>query len=106
MPSPFQATADGVRIAVRLTPKARRNQVQGVVADADGKAALKIAVTAAPVDGAANAALLALLAKQWRVPKSALRLVAGATDRRKILLLAGDGTALAKRLELWLEELA
>lgn len=106
MSSPFQATADGVRIAVRLTPRARRSQVQGPVADADGKTALKIAVTAVPEDGAANAALLALLAKEWRVPKSALRIVAGVTDRRKILLLAGNGAALTKRLELWLEGLA
>jgi len=103
MVSPFQAMADGVRIAVRLSPKASRNQMQGVVADADGKAALKIAVTAVPADGKANAALLALLAKEWRVPKSALSIVAGAGDRRKILLLAGDGAALAKRLEIWLE---
>jgi len=103
MASPFQAMADGVRIAVRLTPKASRNQVQGVVADANGKAALKIAVTAVPADGKANAALLALLAKEWRVPKSALSIVAGASDRRKILFLAGDGAALARQLEIWLE---
>ncbi|MGE0737109.1 MAG: DUF167 family protein [Alphaproteobacteria bacterium] len=103
MASPFQAMADGVRIAVRLTPKASRNQVQGAVADADGKVALKIAVTAVPADGKANAALLALLAKEWRVPKSALSIVAGASDRRKILFLAGDGAALVRQLEIWLE---
>ena len=103
MSSPFQPLADGVRIAVRLSPKAGRNQVHGAVADADGKLALKISVTAVPEGGKANAALVALLAKEWRVPKSALSIASGATDRRKTLWLAGDGAALAKRLEAWLE---
>ena len=103
MRSPFQPVAGGVRILVRLTPKASRNQVHGAVADAEGKAALKVSVTAVPAGGAANEALRALLAKQWRVPKSALSIVGGLSDRRKTLLLAGDGAAWSARLELWLE---
>ncbi len=99
--SPFSASGHGVRVAIRLTPKAARDRIQGLVADADGAAALKVAVTAAPEAGRANRALIALLAKSWRVPKSSLTLVAGATDRRKLVELAGEPKALLARLEAW-----
>ena len=103
---PFAAVADGVRIRVRLTPKAARDRVQGVVRDADGTAALKVAVTAPPEKGKANAALLKLLARAWRVPKSDLSLVAGHRDRRKVLHLAGDPDRLAAALADWLAGIA
>ena len=77
-PSPFGAAADGVRLRLRVQPRARRNQVDGLVAEADGGVALKVAVTAAPEDGKANAAVIALLAKAWGLPKSAFTVVAGA----------------------------
>jgi uncharacterized protein len=99
--SPFRAANHGVRVAIRLTPKAARERIHGVVADADGAAALKVAVTAAPEAGHANLALIALLAKSWRVPKSSLTLVSGAADRRKLIELAGDPKALLARLEAW-----
>ena len=95
---PFTAVADGLRVRVRLTPKAARDRVQGVVRDGDGNAALKVAVTAPPERGKANAALIKLLARAWRVPKSDLTLVAGHRDRRKALHLAGDPDRLAAAL--------
>ncbi len=79
-----------MRVRVRLTPRASADRLGGVRAEADGGVALKAAVTAPPEDGKANAALVALLAKAWRVPKSAICVVAGAADRRKILLVEGD----------------
>lgn len=96
-------TANGLRFAVRLTPKASRSRIDGVALDADGGRVLKVAVTAVPEDGKANAALIALLAKQWKVPKSAISITAGATDRRKTLFVSGDGEALRRRLEQWIE---
>lgn len=84
------AQPDGVRVAVRLTPKASRNAVQGVAPEADGGAVLKASVTAVPENGKANAALIALLAKAWRLPKGSFTIVAGATDRRKTIHVAGD----------------
>ena len=66
--------------------------------EADGGVALKAAVTAPPEDGKANAALVALLAKAWRVPKSAISVIAGASDRRKTLLVEGDPTLLLGRM--------
>ena len=54
--------------------------------------------------GKANAALIALLAKAWRVPKTGIEVVAGAASRNKRLALAGDGPALAARIAAWRKE--
>ena len=59
-------------------------------------------VTEPPEDGKANAALIKLLAKAWKLPKSAVSLVAGHTDRRKTLAVAGGPAALRPALERWL----
>jgi len=104
-PSPFSAAADGVRLRLRVQPRARRNRADGLVAEADGGVALKVAVTEAPEDGRANAAVIALLAKALNLPKSAFAVVAGAADRRKIIHLQGDPARLMQALEQWLEEL-
>jgi len=98
---PFSAAADGVRVAIRLTPRARRNRVEGLAAEAGGGVALKVAVTAVPEAGKANEALIALLAKEWRVPKSSIGVVRGATDRHKTLHVAGAPAALLAQLETW-----
>ena len=64
-------------LAVRLTPRGGRDAVEGWATDADGRPYLKVRVASPPVDGAANAALLALLAKTLKIPRSAVRLAAG-----------------------------
>jgi uncharacterized protein YggU (UPF0235/DUF167 family) len=81
-----------------LTPRASADRLGGVRDEADGGVALKAAVTAPPEDGRANAALVALLAKALRVPKSAISVVAGAADRRKTLWIEGDPVRLLERL--------
>lgn len=96
------AAAEGVRVAVRLTPRASRTAVQGLAADADGGTVLKVAVTAVPEHGRANAALIKLLAKEWRLPKGAIDVTGGATDRRKTLTVRGETAALTRQLEKWL----
>jgi uncharacterized protein YggU (UPF0235/DUF167 family) len=63
---------------------------------------LKVAVTAAPEDGKANAAVIALLAREWGVAKSAISVVAGATDRRKLVEIRGPSQELLARLQSWL----
>jgi uncharacterized protein len=100
--TPFTITDRGLRLAVRLTPKARRTRIEGLAAEAEGGSAIKVAVTAAPEGGKANAALVKLLAREWRLPKSSIAIERGATTRRKTLAIAGDGAALAVRLEEWL----
>lgn len=99
---PFVVTDGGVKLTVRLTPKASRDRVDGVAADAEGRAVLKVSVTAVPEDGKANAALIKLLAKAWKLPKTSIEIVQGATDRRKVLLISGDADELRQRLEQWM----
>ena len=102
----FSPGKNGVRIPVRLTPRARAERIDGIAADADGQPVLKAAVTAPPEQGRANAALIALLAKAWRLPKSSISIAAGATGRRKIVMVEGDIDDLMKRLEVWAKSLS
>jgi uncharacterized protein len=74
-----------VRFAVRVTPKGGRDAIDGWGADAEGRRFLKVRVSAAPADGAANAAVVALLAKALGRPKSGVRIVAGDTARLKLV---------------------
>lgn len=92
----------GLRVAVKLTPKASRDRVEGLAPEADGCVALKVSVTAVPEDGKANAALIRLLSKAWRVPKTSIDIVQGATDRRKTLLITGVPEDLRARLDQWM----
>ena len=93
---PLSPAAGGARLAVRLTPRASHNRIEGIVDEADGRASLKVSVTAVPEDGKANKALIALLAKSWKIPKSAFDIISGATDRRKTLLIAADTESVAR----------
>ena len=98
---PFQTGPDGVRVAVRLTPKGGRDAVDGLTRHADGRTALKARVAAAPEKGAANGALIALLARTWDLPKSSLEVVSGTTARTKTIRIAGQAAVLLPRLEAW-----
>lgn len=91
--------AEGVLVTVRLTPRGGRDAIEGVARLADGTEVLRARVRAVPEDGAANAALRGLLAKEFGVPASAVSLSAGAAARVKQLRIAGDGPALMARFE-------
>jgi len=95
---PFAIEDGGVRLAVRLTPRARRDAIGSIGEDADGRPVLAIRLAAPPVDGAANNALIAFLAKMLAIPKSSITIRSGETARRKMLFLAGDGDAIARKL--------
>jgi uncharacterized protein (TIGR00251 family) len=95
---PFAETADGVRLAVRVTPKASAERIIGLADEADGGVVLKVAVTAAPENGKANAALLKLLARAFRLPARDFAVVRGASDRRKIVAVMGAPAALTARI--------
>ncbi len=73
-----------VRVTVRAQPRASRDAIVGVH---DG--ALKIAITAPPVDGEANAAIVAFLAKRLGVAKRAVRVVSGDSSREKVVAIEG-----------------
>jgi uncharacterized protein YggU (UPF0235/DUF167 family) len=101
---PLRRLDDGVSVAVRLTPKAGADRIDGVAEDAAGARILKARVTTVPESGKANAALLKLLAKNWKLPKSSLSVAGGAKDRNKVVHVAGDPAALYERLSRWLKE--
>jgi hypothetical protein len=96
---PYSITADGVRLAVRLTPRASRNGLDGVGADADGRPFLRIRLTAPPVEGAANQALIDFLSEILAVRKKDIVIRSGDTGRFKILEVTGKPDALAARLD-------
>jgi uncharacterized protein len=91
----FQVDATGVTVSVRLTPKGGRDAIDGVERRDDGRAVLKARVRAAPSEGEANAALIALIAKALKVAPRQVRLMAGATSRIKRIQIDGDPAALA-----------
>ncbi len=99
---PFESVPGGLRVALKVAPKAARAGIAGVEADAGGRTRLVIRVTEAPEGGKANAAVVKLLAKAWKLPKGALRIAAGTKDRRKTLLIAGDPDQLVPQLRSWL----
>ncbi len=103
---PWTMRSDGLALAVRLTPKGGRDAIDGVERLADGSAVLKARVRAAPHEGAANEALVRLIAKALAVPPSRVSLAAGATARVKTLHVAGEATALCARLEALVGEAA
>jgi uncharacterized protein YggU (UPF0235/DUF167 family) len=70
-------------LTLRVTPKGGRDAVEGWTRDEAGRPLLKVRVAAAPADGAANAAVLTLLAKALKVPRSSLELISGETSRTK-----------------------
>ena len=76
--------ADGCRLAVHVAPRAAANRLLGPY-----RGALKVALTAPPVAGAANAALIDFLAEVLGIPRSRITLVTGSTGRRKLLHIAG-----------------
>lgn len=101
---PCQPIAGGIRLRLKVAPKAKRSAIGGLIdaagdAASAGEKALKVAVTAAPEDGKANAAVIALLAKEFGVAKSAISVVAGATDRRKIVEIRGPSAELMQKIQ-------
>jgi len=84
----LRAVPDGVTLAVRAQPGAKKTAIMGIYGEA-ATAQLKIAVHAPPLEGRANAALVAYLAETFSVPRSAVELSSGELSRSKVFLLRG-----------------
>lgn len=80
--------ADGCTVSVRVQPGAKRDAVVGLHGDA-----VKVALSAPPVDGKANEALIAFVAERVGLPRARVSLVAGATSRSKVLRITGKSAA-------------
>lgn len=77
-------------IRVKLTPSAKKTEIVGWADDENGECYLKVSVTAVPEKGKANKALITLLAKHFKIPKSSISIVRGGTERLKTLELPAD----------------
>ena len=95
----FTLVPDGARITLRVTPNASADRLDGAQTRADGSCALRVRVCAPPDKGAANHAVIALLAKALSLPKSALAISSGQTSKTKVILARGDTEALYTALE-------
>jgi uncharacterized protein (TIGR00251 family) len=84
LPPWIRVQAEAVMLAVKLQPRAARNEIGSAIG-----AELKIKVTAPPVDAAANEALLRLLAATLDCPRGAVRLIRGHTARHKTIQVTG-----------------
>jgi uncharacterized protein len=81
---PVRDTSAGVTFAVKVRARARKNSITGVVGDA-----LKLALTAPPVDRRANEACIEFLANLLEVPRSSVTIASGETSRNKVIRVAG-----------------
>ena len=84
----LRAVPDGVTLAVRAQPGAKKTAITGIYGEG-ATAQLKIAVHAPPLEGRANAALIEFLAETFSVPRGAVELVSGEHSRSKVFLLRG-----------------
>ena len=85
---PYSEVGEGVRLTVRVTPRASRSAAGGLVEIGEGRSALPVRLAAPPVDGAANRALIAFLADRLGVAPSSIRIVAGERARVKTVAIA------------------
>ena len=81
---PIRDTPAGATFAVKVQPRARKDAVTGVMGDA-----LKLALTAPPVEGRANQACIEFLAEFLNVPRASVTIVAGQSSRNKVVCVAG-----------------
>jgi uncharacterized protein YggU (UPF0235/DUF167 family) len=96
---PFRATATGVAVVVRVTPRGGRDAIDGIDILSDGKAVLKLRVRTAPTDGEANRAVISLVAHSLDVPRKSVRIASGETARIKHIVVDGDPALLLKKLQ-------
>ncbi|MEM5493694.1 DUF167 family protein [Hoeflea sp. AS16] len=99
MSSWYKIIDEGAELAVRLTPAASTDRIEGLVEDAAGVVRLKARVRAVAENNKANRALEKLIAKQLRIRKTAVRVVSGETSRSKIIRIEDDPAELPAALE-------
>ncbi len=89
---PLHETSSGVTFAVKVQPRARRNAIVGELGDA-----LKIALTAPPVDGRANQACIDYFANLLNLPRSSITIASGQSSRNKVIRVVGISADELKR---------
>lgn len=89
---PVKDSSSGATFSVRIHPRAKKNAVAGEIGGA-----LKLSLTAPPVEGRANDACIGFLADLLDVPRSSITIAAGATSRNKVIRIAGLSAAEVER---------
>jgi uncharacterized protein len=89
---PIKETSRGLTFLVKVQPRARRNEITGVVGDA-----LKLSLTAPPVEGRANDAVVEFLADFFDIPRSSVTITSGKTNRLKAICICGIGVEQLQR---------
>jgi uncharacterized protein (TIGR00251 family) len=93
---PFRETSGGVNFAIKVHPRAKKNAITGELGDA-----LKVSLTAPPVEGKANEACIDFFAKLLEVPRSSITIAAGQASRNKVIRVIGlSVTEIEKRLNI------
>ncbi|TMJ63625.1 MAG: DUF167 domain-containing protein [Alphaproteobacteria bacterium] len=95
---PWRYSTQGVSVALRVTPRGGRDEIDGLETLADGRTVLKIRVRAIAEGGDANRAVTELIAKSLGVPRARVRILSGTTSRLKQVAVDGDPAKLGDAL--------
>jgi uncharacterized protein len=95
---PWRYSTQGISVALRVTPRGGRDDIDGVETLANGRVVLKVRVRAIAEGGEANRAVTELLAKALGVPKARVRILSGTTSRLKQVAVDGDPRKLGEAL--------
>jgi uncharacterized protein (TIGR00251 family) len=96
---------DGIFLTVKVSPKSHKDAVKGIVDLPHGRIGLAVRVCPPAADGAANEAVIGLLANLFEVPRGCLKIKSGATGRTKVISIKGGPLMLQTRLSKVIEPL-
>jgi uncharacterized protein (TIGR00251 family) len=97
---PWRYSAEGVSVALRVTPRGGRDDIDGLETLANGRTVIKVRVRAIADGGEANRAVTELMAKTLGVPKASVRILSGTTSRLKQIAVDGDPAKLGEALRV------
>ena len=95
---PWRYSTGGVSVALRVTPRGGRDDIDGLETLADGRVVVKVRVRAIADGGEANRAVTELMARALGVPKARVRILSGTTSRLKQIAVDGDPAKLGEAL--------
>jgi uncharacterized protein (TIGR00251 family) len=97
---PWRYSTQGISVALRVTPRGGRDEIDGLEMLANGRSVVKVRVRAIAEGGEANRAVIELLAKALGVPKAKIRVLSGMTSRLKQIAVDGDPAKLGEALRM------
>ncbi len=96
--NPWRYSTQGISVALRVTPRGGRDDIDGIETLANGRHVVKVRVRAVAEGGEANRAVIAVLAKALGVPRASMRILSGVTSRLKQVAVDGDPERLGEAL--------